>query len=113
MVRETARLQLAGDSSKEGFEAWWRAERPEDGEFVTEIVGVSEWVARADYACAPEEHAHRALRLFRVLRSARPDPDKTVDTAALLLRLAERAVIEARDRWTEEEARRLREELRS
>ena len=115
VIRETARHTLAASASAPAFEAWIRVARPAESEFFTESLQVAERLSDGSYANALsagdvglEEHALRALRLLHLLESARhrlEDANQALESKATLMRLAERAVLQAQDPATEREAR--------
>ncbi|KAF0245628.1 MAG: hypothetical protein FD180_1496 [Planctomycetota bacterium] len=122
VIRETARHSLSAGASSAAFEAWVRVARPAETEFFNESIQMAERLADGSYANAIassgdglEEHALRALRLLNLLESARDrldDANRILESKATLLRLAERAVLQAQDPSTAREARIALEALR-
>lgn len=123
VLRETARHALADLAAPEAFEAWMRVARPQDGAFFDEGLRLAERVADASYATAfpgsgdhLEDHAQRALRLLEALESGQGkvgDAGKILASKPVLVRLAERAVLQAQDPGTERRARMFLEMMRS
>ncbi|MEK7468554.1 MAG: hypothetical protein AAB074_14180 [Planctomycetota bacterium] len=115
VIRERARYSLARSADSQAFEAWMRVVRPEEPELFDESLQMAERVADGGYSASLrrnddslEEHAWRALRLLRALDSARDrlgNAERILASKAILLRLAERAVLNAQNPATEREAR--------
>ncbi|MCC6739952.1 MAG: hypothetical protein IT452_12965 [Planctomycetia bacterium] len=120
VLREFARKELARAGDEAAFEAWMRVGRPESPERLGETLEAARDIAAAAYAGRIrddgdrfEAHARRALRVVEALERAADvsgDAQLILESKAVLLGLAERAVLQARDRATEQEAR-LRLEL--
>lgn len=123
VLRETARHALADLAAPEAFEAWMRVARPQEGEFFDEALGLAGRVAEAAYATAfpgsgdhLEDHAQRALDLLQALDAGQGrlgDAEKILASKPVLIRLAERAVLQAQEPATERRARQVLETMRS
>lgn len=115
VLREFARKELARAGDEAAFEAWMRVGRPESPDRLAETMKAARDVASAEYAGrirdggdGLEAHARRALRVLAALERAADlsgDGNRILECKAILLGLAERAVLQARDPATERQAR--------
>jgi hypothetical protein len=122
VLRDHARHSLASGAASVAFEAWLRVARPSETEYFAESLQMAERLADGSYAShIPggdgrfEEHAVRALRLLEMLDTARnrlADANQILQSKATLIRLAERAVLQAQDPSTARQARLALEILR-